>query len=373
MRILHTADLHLGKSIYGKSLLEDQKYFLENCFFTAIEQLKPDIVIVAGDIFDRTIAPTDAIRLFDSVILKLSSLKIPMLAITGNHDGEDRITLGASLLRSNGIYIATNPLDITKPVTFTENGKNYSFYLLPHTEPIKMRGTTGFEDVKTYSDTYERLIATVKDNLDKSACNILISHCFVTGCSVSDSESPIFIGGSSEISASIFSDFDYVALGHLHSPQKAGENGRYSGSPLKYSFDEENQNKSITVIDLNGKNITTTPYTYTPLRDMKTIKGNFEELLNMGKESPSDDYIFAHLTDDVPIYMPVDRLREYYPNILGLKSEYLLKKSVEKQQNTITRKSSDQEILSAFLSQICDTEMTEQDLAIFNDAREDKL
>lgn len=373
MRILHTADLHLGKTIYGKSLLEDQKYFIDNCFFKAIEELKPDAVIIAGDIFDRAVAPAAAIAVFDDLILRLNKLNIPLFAVTGNHDGEDRITLGASLLRESGIYISVNPKDIASPVTISKDGFKYCFYMLPFTEPVKMRGYNGFEEAASYTDTYRLLIAEAKKSLDIKACNILISHCFVTGCTVSESESPIFIGGSCEISADVFSDFDYVALGHLHSPQKAGTNCRYSGSPLKYSFDEQKQNKSITVIDADEKNITTSVYNYTPLHNMKTVRGKFDDLLENGKNTPDNDYVFVELSDDVPIYMPVERLREYYPNILGLKSDYIIRKASQEKHTTVKRNSSDEEILSAFLTQICGTEMTKQDAELFAKAKEGLL
>lgn len=368
MKILHTADWHLGKLVYGVSMLEEQKFFLEETLFPAIEQEQPDCLVLAGDIFDRSIAPPQAIRLFDAFILKLhNTYRLPLLAITGNHDGQDRITLAAELLREKGIYISTKISDAFTPVVFSKDGTAYHFYLLPYFEPAQLRQTLQKEEVKGFADAYRAAAEHIARGFRENAVNILVSHCFVTGCTVSDSESPLYVGGSGEISADAFDSFDLTLLGHLHAPQRAGNSAYYSGSPLKYSFDEEHQKKSLTVIELDGGKAELRRIPIKARHDMKTIRGSFSALCEQGKEKQDDDYIFATLTDDHPIYMPVDRLREFYPNLLGLRSEFLSRAGTEN-NCTIKRTSTDDEIFTQFITQICSSEVTENDKALFHSA-----
>lgn len=368
MKILHTADWHLGKLVYGVSMLEDQRFFIEETLFPAIEREQPDCLVLAGDIFDRSIAPPQAIRLFDEFILKLyNTYNLPLLAITGNHDGQDRITLAAELLRDKGIYLSTKIDDAFSPVELTKNGIAYHFYLLPYFEPAQLRAALQNEEIKGFADAYRAAAEQIAQGFQKDVVNILVSHCFVTGCTVSDSESPIYVGGSGEISAQAFGAFNLTLLGHLHAPQQAGQNAYYSGSPLKYSFDEEHQKKSLTVIELDGRKAAVRRIPVKARHDMKTICGSFSELCRQGKEKPDDDYIFAMLTDDYPIYMPVDRLREFYPNLLGLKSEFLSRPGADS-SCTIKRTSTDDEIFRQFMTRICSSEVTESDAALFHSA-----
>lgn len=371
MKILHTADWHLGKLVYGVSMLEEQKYFLEETLFPAIEREQPDCLVLAGDIFDRNIAPPQAIRLFDAFILKLhSTYGLPLLAITGNHDGQDRITLAAELLRDKGIYISTKISDAFSPVVLTKNGAAYHFYLLPYFEPAQLRAELQNEGIKGFADAYRAAAGHIAQGFEENAVNILVSHCFVTGCTVSDSESPLYVGGSGEISADAFSPFDLTLLGHLHAPQQAGKNAYYSGSPLKYSFDEEHQKKSLSVIELDCGKTAVRRIPIKARHDMKTIRGSFSSLCEQGKKKQDTDYIFASLTDDHPIYMPVDRLREFYPNLLGLKSEFLSRTGSEN-NCTIKRTSTDDEIFTQFITQICSSEVTESDRALFHSAMDE--
>lgn len=365
MKILHTADWHLGKLIYGVSMLEDQQFFLEETLYPVIEQEKPDCLVLSGDIFDRSVAPPQAIRLFEACVLKLcKTYRLPLLAISGNHDGADRIAPAAQLLYEQGVYIATKIGDAFSPVTLEKDGTTYHFHLLPYFEPAELRAHFKNDEIRGFAEAYRAAVSQMALGFDKQAVHILCAHCFVTGCTVSDSESPIYVGGSGEVSASLFEPFDLTLLGHLHAPQRAGENVFYSGSPLKYSFDEERQGKSLSIIDIDGRDYEIRRIPVKAKRDMKTLSGSFEELCERGRQKQDEDYIFVRLTDGHPVYMPVDRLREYYPNVLGLKSEFL-SRGQAKNENKISRTSTDEEIFNLFITQICSSEVTPGDRALF--------
>lgn len=369
MKLFHTSDWHLGKMIYGRSMLPDQEYFIEKIFLPQVRSQRPDLIILAGDIFDRQIAPVDAIRLFDRFLSEISETGIPLAMITGNHDGAERVAIGSALLRRSGIYIGSTMDDLFRPAVINAGGETAHVYLLPYCEPSAVRQYLRNDAIKSFQEAYEALLARVREQMDNSAINILLAHCFVMGGALSSSESPTFVGGSSEVNPSVFKGFDYVALGHLHGRQKAGENGRYSGSPLKYSFDEAGQRKSFTILDLHKSSRQITEYSEAPLHDMRVLSGAFEELLRQGRAAPSEDYLYADLKDRAPVYMPMDRLRPYYPNLLGLSSEWLsagagtVREDLRSQ--LIHRKTDDVYIFEEFLRQICGTEADEADKALF--------
>ena len=365
MKLLHTADWHLGKVLYGASMLEEQRAFLNDCLFPAIEKERPDAIVIAGDIFDRSIAPPQAIRLFDEFVVRISrDFGIPLLIITGNHDGQDRIALAKELLRDKGVYIATRLEDAFAPGRLEKNGQTYHFYLLPYFEPAQLRDLLHCEDIRGFAQSYKTVTDKIRQTFKPGGVHILVSHCFVTGCRTSDSESSVYVGGSGEVSADTFAGFDYVALGHLHAPQQAGSNARYSGSPLKYSFDEAHQKKSLTLVTLEGAAVQTRQLPVCARHDVKTMKGTFEELYHAGMQAPDDSYLFATLTDDRPVYMPMDRLREYYPNLLGLKSEFLSRRA-ELQHGQARQPSGDAVLFTQFMEQICGQTATPEDRALF--------
>lgn len=380
MKILHTSDWHLGKMIYGRSLLPDQEYFINQVFLPAIREERPDLVILAGDVFDRQVAPVDAIRLFDRFLSEISGLHIPFALITGNHDGADRIAIGTSLLRQSGIYIGTSLTDVFAPAVIKAGTETAHIYLLPYFEPAAVREFLKDESIKSFQEAYFALLNRVRQQLDETVINVLVAHCFVIGGELSASESPTFVGGSSEVNPSVFEGFDYVALGHLHGPQKAGENGRYSGSPLKYSFDETHQRKSFTILNINKTQKEITTCSQPPLHDMRVLSGNFAELLAQVKANPSNDYLYFNLEDKAPVYMPMDQFRPYCPNLLGLTSEWLNVGRGDLQNNLreqlMHRKIDDLYIFEQFLNQICGCDADDADRKLFlqalNSCREEK-
>ena len=377
MKILHTADWHLGKVIYGRSLIEDQKHFIAEVFLPFLEQQRPDLIIMAGDIFDRQIAPVEAISMFDELITTIiDEYKIPLAIISGNHDSAERMCVGTRLLRNSLVYISTRIEDVNVPITFENDGEKVNIYLLPYFEPAQARECLKNEKIRGFGEAYTQILSNIGDKIDKTATNIMVAHCFVTGCSVSDSENAIYIGGSGEISASVFENFDYVALGHLHAPQKAGENGRYSGSPLAYSFDELKNKKSLTMLEITNKKVKYTEYPIVPLREMKVLKGNFDQIVEQAKNNPSDDYICVKLTDKDPIYMPMEQLRVYYPNILHLESNMLsagVNKGLGFAVDKLKSGADDEKIFENFMKDIYDIAVDEEDIKVFNDAKNQVL
>lgn len=354
-------------------MLDEQRHFIDGFFKPLIEEEKPDAVVIAGDIFDRSIAPPEAIKLFDDFISFMSGMNIPLLVITGNHDGRERITLGADILKKSGIYIATELCSAFEPVTINCDGTDYCFYLIPHFEPPQAREYFNNEDIKGFSESYRVLTSKIFEDMDKSCVNIAVSHCFLSGCSISDSESPVYIGASGEVSGSLFEEFDLVLLGHLHSPQKAGKNGFYSGSPLKYSFSEQNQQKGVNIFEITGKDIERRFVPITPLHETRTISGEFHSILENGRANPSDDYIHIHLTDKKPIFMPLQQLREFYPNILEMSNELLT--APDEILTTPSKRNfeSPSELFKEFALQICGEEATDEEIRIFEEIAKEAM
>lgn len=318
MKILHLSDLHFGKRLNNFSLLEDQIYVNQQIFQLAKNQ-KIDAVIIAGDIFDKSIPSADAVQLFDEFLNFWAELNLPIFIISGNHDNAERLSFGLNIFSHNNIYISPVYNGEIKSITLKDNYGNINFYLLPFLKPSMVRPFFPDEEIKSHTQALK--IALKNLPLNKDERNILIAHQFVTGAVVSDSEE-INVGGLDNIDAHIFDDFDYVALGHIHTPQTIlRDTIRYCGSLLKYSFSEANQQKSATIIDITTKeqiNITTFPIK--PLHDMRKIKGSYAELTNRQNyiNTNTDDYIFATLTDEEDIPDAISRLRSIYPNIMQL-------------------------------------------------------
>ena len=369
MKVFHTSDWHLGKMIYGRSLLPDQEHFIKEVFLPAVRSERPDLVLIAGDLFDRQIAPVEAIRIFDSFLTEMSELHVPLALISGNHDGAERIAIGTGLLRQSGIYIGSSIADVFHPAVITAAGETAHVYLLPYCEPAAVRQLLHDDGIKSFQDAYTALLDRVREQIDSSVINILLAHCFVMGGTLSSSESPTFVGGSSEVNPVVFEGFDYVALGHLHGPQRAGKNGRYCGSPLKYSFDEAGQRKSFTVLDIHKGYNEISEFSRPPMHDMRVLSGRFSDLLQQGRECPSDDYLYADLKDNAPVYMPMDQLRPYYPNLLGLSSAWLScggdGARNDLRDQLMHRKTDDVTIFEQFISQICASEVDDADRELF--------
>ena len=309
-------------------MLEDQEYILNEIIKIA-EDKKVDVIIIAGDVYDRSIPPVEAVTLLNKVLCKIVlELKIPVIAISGNHDSGDRLCFGSEILRNKGLYIIGKLSKNIEPIVLHDNFGPVNFYAVPYEDTSVIKHLYEDDSIKTYEEGALKVVRGIEENINKAERNIILFHGYVGSASevvTSDSERQLSIGGTDLISGSIFSSFNYTALGHLHGPQKAyGSFVRYSGSPLKYSFSEVNQKKSVTIIDINEDSKAEVELiALKPLRDMRIIKGSLENLLD---EKVIDlenryDYICAVLQDKMALLDPMNDLKKVYPNILELSYE----------------------------------------------------
>ncbi|CEQ16656.1 exonuclease SbcCD subunit D [Paraclostridium sordellii] len=342
MKIIHTSDWHIGKIVNEFSMIEDQKYIL-NKLIELIEIEDPKVLLIAGDIYDRSIPPVEAVELLNETLNKLIIEKnIKVLAISGNHDGGERLSFGGSILEKQGLYIAGRDAELYKKVTIKDENKNINFYLVPYKDPALTRKILEDKEIKSHNDAMISVVNKIKRELNKKEKNILVGHGYITmkrkdaikelenkyevaELETSESERPLSIGGTDLIDGNIFEDFDYVALGHLHGRQKVGREAmRYSGSLLKYSFSEVNQKKGVYILDINKENNIDIDFKpMKPLRDLRIIKGNIEDLLEEGRniKEGKNDYIQAILTDDGELINPMEKLKSVYPNTMLITRE----------------------------------------------------
>lgn len=373
MRLIHLSDLHLGKSILEQSMIEDQKYILDQ-IISIIKERKVDVVLIAGDVYDKGIPNVEAVRLFSSFLARLYENKVKVFVIAGNHDSKDRLSFGNELFVDNGVYIEGIFDGKLKCVELEDEYGKVLIHMLPFVKPADVRGYYLEEDISSYQEAVHCIIKNA--NINKSERNIIMVHQFVTANGVDietcDSES-LSLGGVDNIDVSLFNDFDYVAMGHIHGAQKLiRDTVRYAGSPLKYSFSEVNQKKSVPIIDIYEKgNIQIELIPLKPIRDMRIIKGKLEQLLDekiISLGNPND-YISAVITDEDYIMDAIGKLRRVYKNILRL--EYHNKRTsvtLDNVQNIVTDvdKKSEIELFSEFYQKQNYIELDDERLRIMN-------
>ena len=319
MKLMHLSDLHLGKRVNEFSMLEDQTYIL-NKIIHIIDEEQPSGIILAGDIYDKPISPAEAVELFDDFLYKLSQRELNVFIISGNHDSAERIAFGSRLFDKAGIHLSPVYNGNISPIELSDDFGKINIYMLPFIKPVHVRRYFPDEEINSYTDAMSIVINNM--NIDTDTRNILVTHQFVTGSSRTESED-ISVGGSDNVDTSVFKDFDYVALGHIHRSQSCGsEYIRYCGTPLKYSFSESNDTKSITVIDIKEKgNIKLDFIPLTPLRDMVEVKGKYNEIMLKDFYEGStlrNDYLHITLTDEDDVQDVITKLRVVYKNIMKL-------------------------------------------------------
>lgn len=318
MKIMHLSDLHIGKKVNEYSMLQDQIYILKE-ILRIIDNEKVETVIIAGDVYDRSLPPNEALELFDEFLYQLSGRNVNVFVISGNHDSPERISYGGRMMTENKIFLSPVYDGNVKPITLNDDYGEVNFYLLPFVRPADIRRYFPDENIENYTDAVK--VAIDNMNVDFSERNILVTHQFVTGAELSESED-IIVGGTDNVSGEVFDGFDYVALGHIHREQTVGkDNIRYCGTPLKYSFSEAKNIKSVTILDFNDKgNIEYSKIPLTPFRDMREIRGTYYELtLKSSYESTNtEDYLHITLTDEEDIPDAIGKLRSIYPNIMKL-------------------------------------------------------
>ena len=319
MKLIHLSYLHLGKNVNGYSMIEDQKYILTE-ILRILEEEQPDGVLIAGDVYDKSIPSAEAVELFDDFLVKLSKRHLETFIISGNHDSAERLAFGNRLMDASGIHLSPAYDGTVTPFIRSDEFGETAVYCLPFIKPAHVRRFYPDAEIASYTDAVKEAIAHM--DIDPDRRNVMITHQFVTGAVRSDSEE-ISVGGTDNVDASVFEPFDYVALGHIHGPQNIVENRiRYCGTPLKYSFSEANHHKSVSVVELKEKgNVTVRTIPLAPKHDMKEIRGTYEELTRKDyydNTSYRTDYMHITLTDEEDIPDAVAKLKVIYTNLMKL-------------------------------------------------------
>ncbi|MBR2411230.1 MAG: exonuclease SbcCD subunit D [Clostridia bacterium] len=320
MKFLHISDLHLGKRVNEFSMTEDQEYILTK-IINIIDETEVQGVLIAGDVYDKTVPSAEAVELFDNFLVRLSKRGLRVFVISGNHDSAERIAFGGRLMDKSGIYMSPVYNGSVEPISLRDEYGEINIYMLPFIKPQNVKRFFPESDITSYTDALKTAVDSMKT--DTKQRNILITHQFVTGADRTESED-VSVGGTDNVDAAVFSGFDYVALGHIHRAQKCTGNEyiRYSGTPLKYSFSEAGDKKTVTVIDMKEKGSISLDFIpLIPKRDMAEIKGNYEELtLKSFWENTSygEDYMHITLTDEEDVPDALTKLRVIYKNIMKL-------------------------------------------------------
>jgi len=363
MKIIHTSDWHLGISLHNASLAEEQKYFIDY-LVNVVKEQNIDAVIIAGDVFDHSVSSAEAITLYNYAVTKLcNEIGIPVIISAGNHDGATRLASCNELLKKAGLYINGK---LSNEIKAVELG-NLNIYPLPYFNIDEVKALYPDEKVISYSDAMNSVIKNIKLSFQPGKNNILMCHCFVSGSILSESDRTAMVGGTSVVSADVFDGFDYVAMGHLHKAQNRGYNIRYSGSPLKYSFSESTNTKTITILDI-GDEIKFEELEVVPLRETRVIKGTFDEVLAVAqKDTHKNDYIKIEITDIYAGMEAVELFRTYYNNLLNISG-----KMNETEENELTvdelYKLSPNDILEKFYKEVTGYDVTEEQINLFQKA-----
>ena len=401
MRFLHTADWHLGRIFYGQYLTDDQAHVLEHQFFTILKEEKIDGILLAGDVFDRAVPPIEAIELWDSIITRLAmDYKVPLFVVSGNHDGAERLEVGRSMLSESGIHIWGSPHHALQPFEFEGFDGRVAICPMPFSEPRRIGDALGLNsseskpvDTDMTDDTlfsyvddkdqevvalnlhnYDQIYQAWSDYLykqvPKQMRSIAISHAFVMGGEVGGSERTLSVGGSEQVSPHVFKNFHYTALGHLHGPQRMGaDHIRYSGSPLKYSFDEHTQKKSFTIIDMdtNGKVVIST-IPVEAKRDVVILEGYFEDLLNNTalQTKHKDDYVQARLLDTMPIMDGMAKLRQVYHRCMTIELAGRIATPVVDMGDAVFKELDERQLFNQFAETVWKEPLTEAEQLYIN-------
>ena len=394
MRFLHTADWHLGRIFYGQYLTDDQAHVLEHQFFTILKEEKIDGILLAGDVFDRAVPPVEAIELWDSIITRLAmDYKVPLFVVSGNHDGAERLEVGRSMLSRSGIHIWGSPHHALQPFEFESSDGKVAICPMPFSEPRRIGDALGLSssestpvdtdmaddslfsyvddkeqetpelNLHNYDQMYQAWSDYLYQQVPKRMRSIAISHAFVMGGKVGGSERTLSVGGSEQVSPHVFKNFHYTALGHLHGSQRMGaDHIRYSGSPLKYSFDEQAQKKSFTIIDMDTKgkvDISTIPVE--AKRDVVILEGYFEDLLN-NKElqrKHKDDYVQARLLDTMPIMDGMAKLRQVYHRCMTIELAGRIATPVADMGDAVFKELNERQLFNQFAETVWKEPLTE--------------
>ena len=369
MKLLHTADWHLGKTLKGQSLHDDQEFIIDE-IFRVINDEKPKAIIIAGDIYDRAVPPAEAVELFNNTLNRFVEKKIPVLIIAGNHDSAARLNFGSKIFARQQIFIASKVDDKPATVVLEDDFGEIYFSLIPFFDSGEIRTKFFGEEAErlTAEDATKFYVDLARKEIPEGKRSVAVAHVLATGGIESESERK-FVGGAQNVGTEIFSGYNYVALGHLHAPQKISETVRYGGSPLKYHFDESTQKKSVTLVDIDGAgNVTTKIIELKPRRDVIKVTDSFAELM---KRPPVDDYAQIILTDEIFQPDASERLRAVFPNLLDFTYEKHLRSYDDEPEGNFREGAPIAEQFAEFFNYMTGDELNDEERAAFEEILRD--
>ncbi|EKU71710.1 exonuclease SbcCD subunit D [Selenomonas sp. F0473] len=363
MRFIHTADWHLGKLFGQRHMTEDQAYVLDELLALCAD-VRPDALVIAGDVYDRAIPPPEAVALFSETLAKLAARNIKALFIAGNHDSAVRLGFGAELLRASGVYPAGTVRAAQPPVVLSDAYGDVYFSLIPYGDPPHVKEAFALESMPSFDAALGVQIAAARAQIPAGARSVAVAHAFVVGGQPSESEHALSVGGSDQVRTENFAAYNYTALGHLHAPQRAGaEHIRYSGSLLKYSFDEARQKKGVELVDIDGAGaVSHAFYPLAPRHDVRIVSGLMTELLSEGFDPlPHDDYICAELLDSDAVLAAHEKLRQIYPNLFSITRPNINMGRLSSNERTYERGQSDFRLFADFFADVTKEEMSPEE------------
>lgn len=362
MRFLHTSDWHLGRIFHGVHLTNDQAHLL-NQFLECVQDTRPDAIVIAGDVYDRAVPPTEAIELLDDTLSKvILDYHVPMILIAGNHDSPERLGFGNKLLARQGLHVAGTLSGVPQPIILEDEHGPVYFLPFTYAEPALVRERLKESEASDHEQALESMIRQSLRQVPENSRKVAIAHAFIAGGLTTDSERPLSIGGSGMVSAKLFEPFHYTALGHLHNSQRAGaEHIRYPGSLMKYSFAEANQTKGINLVEVNSQgDARIESLALSPKRDVRILEGYFQEILKKASSlGNSEDYLQIVLKDTDPILDAMGQLRSVFPNVLAIDRPYLSTSSVLSGPTADHRKLTEKQLFASFFEQMTGQALTE--------------
>lgn len=378
MKLFHTADWHLGKLVQGVYMTEEQRVVLKQ-FLEAIDTEKPDAVIIAGDLYDRAVPPTEAVNLLDEILAEIVLKRhTPVLCISGNHDSPGRLNFGSTLMKETGLHIVGQLNKDLKSVALKDDFGEVEFHLIPYADPSQVRYLFDDEEVTSHQKAMKRIVQQIEKDLDTTKRHVFIGHAFVTPGgqeeeNTSESERPLAIGGVEYVDAALFKSFDYTALGHLHQAHYVlNETIQYAGSPLKYSISEEHHKKGFFIVNIDGEGqVTLEKRLLIPNRDMRTVEGYMNAIL---KQPMSKDFVFVKLLDDTPILSPMEQIRTVYPNAMHVERKSFRTSIIAGERESSSRqKMDDLALFQSFYAEVSGKTPSEETEQLFKEVLADLM
>ncbi len=361
--LIHTADWHLGRILFSEHLTGEQEHLLDS-LVELVDSLRPDALLVSGDVYDRAVPPPDAVSLLDRTLSRVvRDLGVRVVVIAGNHDSRSRLGFASRILAEEGLHVYAEPTAEMEPLVIQDEHGDVEIFPLPYFEPAHVRALLGDETIVTHEQAMRAMVERATSRAS-SARKVLMAHAWVAGARITDSERPLSVGGAGQVNAGCFAGFDYVALGHLHRPQQVGDGMFYAGSIYKYSLAEAGQAKSVNVVRLGAQGLTSvTDRELRPRRDLRRLEGTLEELLDRAPEGDPEDYLVVSLKDQGPLFDPIIKLREVYPNVLHASRAKAPERDEPSRDAPRRREQSERQWFDDFFQYVTDQELSDDEVA----------